>query len=109
MESLKRFYEPEDIHNPQMILLVGALGLVVNLLGLCLFHEHGHSHGGGGGGHGHSHGGGKKEGKKEGERGGFLYCKRKARTDSVQRPAAMTMRKNLGDGKEDNTVIGQKN
>ncbi len=49
VESLKRFYEPEKIHNPQMILLVGSLGLVVNLLGLCLFHEHGHSHGGGGG------------------------------------------------------------
>ena len=50
VESLKRFYEPETIHNPKMILLVGVLGLVVNLLGLCLFHEHGHSHGGGGGG-----------------------------------------------------------
>lgn len=49
MESLKRFYEPEEIHNPMLILVVGALGLVVNLLGLCLFHEHG--------GHGHSHGG----------------------------------------------------
>ena len=54
MESLKRFYEPEDIHDPELILCVGALGLVVNLLGLCLFHEHGsgHSHGG----HGHDHG-----------------------------------------------------
>ena len=40
-----------------MILVVGALGLVVNLLGLLLFAEHGHSHGGAGGGHGHSHGG----------------------------------------------------
>jgi len=50
MESLKRFYEPEAIHDPKLILTVGALGLVVNLLGLCLFHEHG--------GHGHSHGGG---------------------------------------------------
>ena len=60
MESLKRFIEPETIHEPQLILVVGALGLVVNLLGLCLFAEHGshgHSHGGGGG-HGHSHGGG---------------------------------------------------
>ena len=38
-----------------MILIVGALGLVVNLLGLLLFAEHGHSHGGAGG-HGHSHG-----------------------------------------------------
>ena len=48
MESLKRFYEPEEIHDPVLILVVGSMGLVVNLLGLCLFHEHG--------GHGHSHG-----------------------------------------------------
>jgi zinc transporter 1 len=52
MESLKRFYEPEEIHDPELILYVGVMGLVVNLLGLCLFAEHGSSHG-------HSHGGGK--------------------------------------------------
>lgn len=50
IEAFKRFYESEEIHDPKMILIVGALGLLVNLLGLCLFHEHG-------GGHGHSHGG----------------------------------------------------
>ena len=33
MEALKRFYEPEKIHDPELILTVGALGLVVNLLG----------------------------------------------------------------------------
>ena len=33
MESLKRFYEPETIHEPKLIFTVGALGLVVNLLG----------------------------------------------------------------------------
>lgn len=49
VESLKRFYEPEDIHDPELILWVGVGGLVVNLLGLVLFHEHGS-------GHGHSHG-----------------------------------------------------
>eukprot|EP00092_Neocalanus_flemingeri_P047619 GFUD01054035.1.p1 GENE.GFUD01054035.1~~GFUD01054035.1.p1 ORF type:complete len:536 (-),score=154.62 GFUD01054035.1:840-2447(-) len=49
VESLKRFYEPEMIHSPQMILWVGTMGLIVNLVGLCLFHEHGSSHG-------HSHG-----------------------------------------------------
>lgn len=53
IESFKRFYEAEEIHDPKMILIVGALGLVVNLLGLCLFHEHG-------GAHGHSHGGANK-------------------------------------------------
>jgi len=50
VESLKRFYTPEDLHSPQLILWVGAMGLLVNLIGLCLFHQHG-------GGHGHSHGG----------------------------------------------------
>jgi len=49
VESMKRFYEPEEIHNPLMILYVGGMGLAVNLVGLCLFHEHGSSHG-------HSHG-----------------------------------------------------
>lgn len=49
VEALKRFYEPEEIHNPQIILIVGGVGLAVNLVGLVLFHEHGSSHG-------HSHG-----------------------------------------------------
>ena len=39
VESMKRFYEPELIHNPQMILWVGTMGLIVNLIGLCLFHQ----------------------------------------------------------------------
>ena len=33
VESLKRFYEPEEIHNPEMILWVGTMGLIVNLIG----------------------------------------------------------------------------
>ncbi|GAB6021249.1 hypothetical protein CHUAL_003864 [Chamberlinius hualienensis] len=48
VESLKRLYEIEEIHSPEMILYVGASGLLVNLIGLGLFHQHG-------GGHGHSH------------------------------------------------------
>ncbi|XP_046646955.1 zinc/cadmium resistance protein-like isoform X4 [Daphnia pulicaria] len=56
VESLKRFIEIEEIHDPQLILVVGCIGLFVNLIGLLLFHEHGHSHGGKS--HGHSHGGG---------------------------------------------------
>nr|CAG4638582.1 EOG090X09D3 [Cyclestheria hislopi] len=56
VESLKRFYEVEDIHNPQLILIVGGIGLLINLIGLALFHDHGHSHGGGGDAHSHLHG-----------------------------------------------------
>jgi len=62
LEAVERFTEPNEIEKPYVVIGVGAGGLLVNLLGLCLFHGHaggghGHSHGGGGGGHGHSHGG----------------------------------------------------
>ncbi|KAH8024864.1 hypothetical protein HPB51_001895 [Rhipicephalus microplus] len=44
VESLKRFYKPEVIDEPKLILYVGVAGLIVNMIGLCLFREHGHSH-----------------------------------------------------------------
>jgi len=50
VESLKRLVEPEVIHNPILVLIVGVAGLLINVIGLILFHRHG------GGGHGHSHG-----------------------------------------------------
>ncbi|XP_052441933.1 zinc transporter 1a isoform X1 [Carassius gibelio] len=62
LEAIERFTEPHEIEKPEVVIGVGAAGLLVNLFGLCLFHGHagggghGHSHGG----HGHSHGGHKK-------------------------------------------------
>ncbi|XP_033752413.1 zinc transporter 1-like [Pecten maximus] len=60
VEALKRLVEVEKIDDPKLMLIVGGLGLLINIIGLILFHDHGHSHGGGGhshgGGHGHSHG-----------------------------------------------------
>lgn len=56
VESLKRIVEPEEINNPTLVLIVGTVGLLVNVIGLILFHRHGHGHSHGGGGHGHSHG-----------------------------------------------------
>ncbi|XP_023314040.1 zinc transporter 1 [Trichogramma pretiosum] len=50
VEACKRFIEIEEIHKPEFLAIVGALGLFVNLIGLCLFHEHGHGHS-----HSHSH------------------------------------------------------
>ncbi|XP_072543631.1 zinc transporter 1a [Salminus brasiliensis] len=62
LEAVERFTEPHEIESPLVVVAVGALGLAVNLLGLCMFRGHAH----GGGGHGHSHGGsgGGKKGKK---------------------------------------------
>ena len=38
VEACKRFVEYEEIHQPQNLLIVGALGLLVNIIGLFLFH-----------------------------------------------------------------------
>lgn len=51
LEAIERFTEPHEIESPLVVVGVGAAGLLINLLGLCLFHGHA------GGGHGHSHGG----------------------------------------------------
>lgn len=45
LEAIQRFVEPQSISNPLLIVAVGTAGLVSNILGLFLFHEHGHSHG----------------------------------------------------------------
>ncbi|KAI8784003.1 zinc/cadmium resistance protein [Biomphalaria glabrata] len=55
VEALKRLVQVETVDNPKLLLIVGAAGLGINLIGLVLFGGHGHSHGGGS--HGHSHGG----------------------------------------------------
>lgn len=38
VEACKRFIEKEDIHDPQLLVIVGTLGLLVNVIGLFLFH-----------------------------------------------------------------------
>ncbi|KAL2098886.1 hypothetical protein ACEWY4_005366 [Coilia grayii] len=52
LEAVERYTVPHEIENPRAVIWVGAAGLLVNLLGLFLFHEHaGHGHS-----HSHSHG-----------------------------------------------------
>lgn len=52
LDAAKRFIEPEEVQRPRLVLIVGGIGLALNVVGLALFAGHGHSHGG----HGHSHG-----------------------------------------------------
>ncbi|CAB1335520.1 unnamed protein product [Coregonus sp. 'balchen'] len=49
LQAVERFTVPHEIESPRVVIGVGAAGLLVNLLGLLLFHGHA--------GHGHSHGG----------------------------------------------------
>ncbi|XP_006888071.1 PREDICTED: zinc transporter 1 [Elephantulus edwardii] len=55
LEAIERFIEPHEMQQPLVVLGVGVAGLLVNVLGLCLFHHH--SGIGQDAGHGHSHGG----------------------------------------------------
>ncbi|XP_062911899.1 zinc transporter 1a [Mobula hypostoma] len=54
LEAIERFSEPREIQNALMVIGVGTAGLLVNLLGLCMFHGGGSSSGPGSA-HGHSH------------------------------------------------------
>ena len=65
---------PEEIRNPDLLLIVGGVGLGVNLLGLLIFcnetiGHHGHSHGGDGHSHGHTGHSHSHEGHSHGHKG----------------------------------------
>lgn len=51
LDAIERFINPQEVKNPVVVLIVGCAGLLSNIVGLLLFHDHSH------GGHGHSHGG----------------------------------------------------
>jgi len=45
-DAIKRFIQPEPIENVNLLLIVGSIGLGINIIGLFLFQGfHGHSHG----------------------------------------------------------------
>ncbi|KAI8066193.1 cation efflux family-domain-containing protein [Gilbertella persicaria] len=44
IDCIKRFVTPEPVTQPIMVLITGSAGLVANLIGLFIFHEHGHHH-----------------------------------------------------------------
>lgn len=64
LDAIERFIDPPEVKDPLVVIIVGVVGLAVNLVGLVLFssnatlasasgHSHSHSHGGGAA---HSHG-----------------------------------------------------
>ncbi|ESZ89521.1 hypothetical protein SBOR_10094 [Sclerotinia borealis F-4128] len=53
LDAVGRLFDPPEITEPKLILIVGSLGLASNLAGFFVLGGHGHSHGPG---DGHSHG-----------------------------------------------------
>ena len=40
VEAIQRMVQVEKITQPKLLLVVGGIGLLVNLIGLALFHNH---------------------------------------------------------------------
>lgn len=58
LEAITRFFDPPDINNPKLLIIVGSVGLASNLIGFVVLGGHGHDHGHGGHDHddeGHDH------------------------------------------------------
>lgn len=53
LQSIERFVDIKEVENPKIVLIVGCVGLALNLISGIFLHEHDH---GDGHGHGHSHG-----------------------------------------------------
>ncbi|KAI0446995.1 cation efflux protein [Xylaria telfairii] len=55
LQSLERFVSIQPVENPKLVLIIGSVGLALNILSATLLHEH-HGHDHGGHSHGHDHG-----------------------------------------------------
>ncbi|KAM8999359.1 zinc transporter 1 [Sarcophilus harrisii] len=101
LEAIERFIEPHEMQQPLVVLGVGVAGLVVNLLGLCLFHHHSGYGGGPGAGsrsHSHSHGGlGHSHSLSKGSRG--------KNNRSGGNNSNMTDSERAADGEETNNLV----
>ena len=42
-DAIERFIEPPKIEQPILFLIVGGIGLLANIIGMIMFHDHGHS------------------------------------------------------------------
>jgi zinc transporter 1 len=43
VDAIERFTHPPELEQPQLFVIVGVIGLITNLVGLLMFHNHSHS------------------------------------------------------------------
>ncbi|KAF1958030.1 hypothetical protein CC80DRAFT_534507 [Byssothecium circinans] len=56
LQSIERFIDLKHVENPKLVLIVGSVGLALNIISALFLHEHDHGGHGNSHGHGHSHG-----------------------------------------------------
>ena len=99
LEAIQRFAEPQTVSSPELVLIVGCLGLISNIAGLFLFHDHGHSHGGG-----HQHGG--SNALEDAEEGHNHAAFRDDEVGDTHTDAIADERGNVADVLPQNTIAG---
>lgn len=55
LQAIERFVSIQRVENPKLVLIIGAVGLGLNIISVVFLHDHGHGHDHGGHGHSHSH------------------------------------------------------
>lgn len=75
LQSIERFVDIKEVENPKIVLIVGCVGLGLNLISGIFLHEHDH-----GDGHGHSHDHGHGHGHGHGHSHGHGYASEHAHT-----------------------------
>ncbi|KAI1081665.1 cation efflux protein [Whalleya microplaca] len=55
LSSIERFISIQVVENPKLVLIIGCIGLTLNIISATLLHDH-HGHDHGGHSHGHEHG-----------------------------------------------------
>lgn len=99
-DAIKRYVEPEPIEKVDLLLIVGSVGLGINIVGLFLFQGfHGHTHGGAP--HGHSHEKNKVSKPMEKTRGKMNGDRRKKESVFVMRPENRRDTQNTAPANED--------
>ncbi|EAT89315.1 hypothetical protein HBH56_013080 [Parastagonospora nodorum] len=48
LQSIERFVSIEPVENPKLVLIIGCIGLGLNIISVLFLHEHDHDHGNGG-------------------------------------------------------------
>jgi zinc transporter 1 len=78
LQSIERFIDIKEVEKPEIVLIVGSIGLVLNLISGIFLHEHDH-----GDGHGHDHGHSHGHSHEHGHESGHAHDEEAAHTNEL--------------------------
>jgi solute carrier family 30 (zinc transporter), member 1 len=105
LEAIQRLVEPQEVKNPKLVLVVGCFGLLSNILGLLLFHDHSH---GPGAEHDHDHAHGEEGDLHAAEEGHMHEHSTRKMTDERNTVASVMPENVVGVRRTDSEDVGER-